>query len=154
MFNGKTDNEYQDTVIENDGFWPDLNAGDFEKRRAPPMEMDKDTIAYAVAAAVAQINLALITVKTGYEAEGINKAEDVLGQPKVGDKNLLIILYESAVFARAKSELLPEFATTQLRDAGDNVAEREPETRDSLLAESQQHIRAIKGKSRVGIELL
>ena len=154
MFNGKTDSDYQDTAIENDGFWPDLNAGDFEKRRGVPMEMDKEAIAYAVAAAIAQINIELLTVQTAYQAEGIAKAIDVTGQPKIGEKNLLVILYEKAVFARAKSDLLPEFATTQMRDAGENVAQREPETRDQLLAESQQHIRAIKGKSRTGIELL
>ncbi|WP_019615489.1 head completion/stabilization protein [Psychromonas ossibalaenae] len=154
MFNGQVNPEYQDTVIENDGFWPDLNAGDFEKRRGVPLEMDKESIAYAVAASTAQINIELVNVKTAYQASGIEKAEDVVGQPKIGDKNLLVILYEKAVFARTKSELLPEYATTQMKDAGENVATSHVEVRDQLLTESQQHIRAIKGKGRTGIELL
>lgn len=154
MFNGKTDYDYQDTLIVNDGFWPDLNAGDFEKRRGVPMDMDKESIAYSVAAAIAQINIELLDVKTDYQAQGITKAIYVVSQPRIGDKNLLVILYEKAVFARTKSELLPEFATTQMRDAGENVANTQVETRDQLLAESQQHIRAIKGKGRTGIALL
>lgn len=154
MFNGSSGAEYQDTVIENDGFWPNLNAGDFEKRRSIPTDMDSDTVAYALAAAMAQINIALMDKKSAYQVEGVTSANDVIGQPKIGDKNLLVILYEKAVFARAKADLLPEFATVQTKDAGDRVAERETKMTERLLAESQQHIRAIFGDSRVGIELL
>lgn len=154
MLSGKSGTEYQDTNIINDGFWPDLNAGDFEKRRGVPAEMDKEAIAFALAAAISQINIELSNKKAQCLEEGIEKAEAVTGTPAIGDKNLLVILYEKAVFARAKSDLLPEYATQQAKDAGDRVAESEPETRNSLLAESQQHIRAINGKSRVGIELI
>ena len=69
MFSGSSGADYQDTVIENDGFWPNLNAGDFEKRRSIPTDMDPETVAYALAAAIAQINIALINKKTAYEAE-------------------------------------------------------------------------------------
>lgn len=154
MLSGKSGTEYQDTNIINDGFWPDLNAGDFEKRRGVPAEMDKEAIAFALAAAISQINIELSNKKNQCLEEGIEKAEAVTGTPTIGDKNLLVILYEKAVFARAKADLLPEYATQQAKDAGDRVAESEPETRNSLLAESQQHIRAINGKSRVGIELI
>jgi hypothetical protein len=154
MFNGKQTADYQDTQITNDGFWPDINAGDFEKRRSVPSDIDTDTIAMSVAAAIAQINLELVDIKTSHEAEGIARAIDVIGKPRVGDKNLLVILYEKAVYARAKADLLPEFSTTQMRDAGENLAQREPETRDSLFAESLQHIRTIKGKRRSSVALL
>ena len=154
MFNGQVGAEYQNTEIENDGFWPNLNAGDFEKRRGVPMNLDKDSIAYSVAAAMAQINIELAGVKTVYIEAGTETAAEVAGQPTIGVKNLLVILYEKAVFARAKSELLPEYATTQMKDAGENVAVSQADMRDQLLAESQQHIRAIKGNGRVGVALL
>lgn len=153
MFTGQS-NEYQDTAITNDGFWPDINAGDFEKRRGVPIDLDKESIAYSVASAIGQINIELESVKTAYISDGMNAASEIVGQPKIGDKNLLVILYEKAVFARAKAELLPEYATQQTKDAGENVAQSQAEIRDQLLAESQQHIRAIKGKSRCGVDLL
>lgn len=153
MFNGQT-TEYQDTVIENNGFWPNINAGDFEKRRGVPIDLDKESIAYSVAASIAQINIELTDTQTAYMAEGYASANDVPGQPKIADKNLLVILYEKAVFARTKAELLPEYATQQTKDAGENVANSQAEIRDQLLAESQQHIRAIKGESRCGVALL
>lgn len=154
MFSGSVDTDYQDTKITNDGFWPDINAGDFEKRRGVPAHMDKDAIAYAVAAAIAQLNIELSSTKESYRASGFDKASDVTGQPSIDDKNLLVILYEKAVYARAKADLLPEYATQQTKGAGDRVAESEPDTKNSLLAESQQHVRAIKGKGRVGVALL
>ena len=154
MFNGTQTSGYQDTTITNDGFWPDLNAGDFEKRRGVPVDMDKETIAYSLAAAVAQINIELSKHKATLEGKGIKSANDAPGQPSVADKNLLIILYEKAVYSRAKADLLPEYATQQTKDAGDRVAVNETSTRESLLTESQQHIRAIKGKGRTGVALL
>ena len=154
MFSGSPGAEYQDTTITNDGFWPDLNAGDFEKRRGVPADMNKEMIAHSLAAAVGQVNIELAKHKEELQKQGIKCANDSSGQPSVGNKNLLIILYEKAVFSRAKAELLPEYATQQTKDAGDRVAESEADTRGSLLTESQQHIRAIKGKSRVGVGLL
>lgn len=153
MFTGQN-TEYQDTEIENNGFWPNINAGDFEKRRGVPIDLDKETTAYSVASAIAQINIELQKTQNAYQSEGYTSANDVPGQPKIEDKNLLVILYEKAVFARAKSELLPEYATQQTKDAGENVASNHAEIRDQLLAESQQHIRAIKGESRCGVALL
>ncbi len=154
MFNGQVAAEYQDTVITNDGFWPDLNAGDFEKRRGVPLSLDKESIAYSLAASIAQINIELAATKAAYLEAGETTAAEVAGQPKIADKNLLVILYEKAVFARTKSELLPEYATTQAKDAGENIATGHAEMRDQLLAESQQHIRAICGSGRTGIDLL
>ena len=154
MFSGSSGTDYQDTQITNDGFWPDLNAGDFEKRRGIPADLNSDSIAFSLAAAIAQINIELTDLKATHQASGTAKASDVAGQPMLGGKNLLVILYEKAVFARAKADLVPEFATVQMRDAGDRVAESETDITDRLLAESQQHIRAIKGKSRCGVDLL
>lgn len=154
MFSPSTGSGYQNTEIQNDGFWPDINAGDFEQRRGVPAHMDKQAIASAVAAAMAQINIALTKVKNKHQSEGVETAASVQGQPSIGEKNLLVILYESAVYARAKADLLLEYATQQTKDAGDRSAESGSETKTSLLAESQQHVKAIKGKSRVGVELI
>ena len=153
MFTGQN-KEYQSTEIQNDGFWPNINAGDFEKHRGVPIDLNKESIAYSVASAIGQINIELQKKQAEYKAMGFEAAANVTGQPSIEGKNLLVILYEKAVFSRAKSELLPEYATQQTKDAGENVASSHSEIRDQLLAESQQHIRAINGKSRCGVALL
>lgn len=155
MFDGNPiSDSYQDTEIENDGFWPNLNAGDFEKRRGIPADMDAEAVALSLAAAISQINIALQLVKAGYQAEGINKAESLTGLPKVLGKNSIVILYEKAVFARAKADMVSEFASVQTKEAGDRIAESERSITERLLAESQQHIRAMNGNSRCGVALL
>lgn len=50
--------------------------------------MDKDTIATSVVSGIAQINIELISVKSGYESNGINRAVDVMGRATVEAGNL------------------------------------------------------------------
>ncbi|EMK3382386.1 head completion/stabilization protein [Vibrio parahaemolyticus] len=154
MFDGKPTSSYQDTIVENDGFWPDLNVGDFERRRGIPSKLDNEAVAFALAAAVSQVNIELLTVKAGFEAEGIAQAEAIPGLPNVLGKNSIVVLYEKAVFARAKADMVSEFASVTTKDAGDRVAESEQDITRRLLAESQQHLRALSGSSRCGVELL
>ncbi len=153
MFTG-SGSEYQDTTITNDGFWPDVNAGDFERLRGTPAAQDEERISYAVVNAIASVNLQLATLKAGYQLEGIVKAEDIEAFPKVDGKNLIVIQYQSAVFARAKADLLPDFSTVHQKKEGDHLAERSLETKNELLAESERIIRNMLGKGRSTVELI
>lgn len=152
MFNGNT-TDYQKATITNDGFWPDIEVGDFERDRAVPADMQPDTVAGVVLSAVAQINIELAITKAKLMAEGHWMAAEVDG-PHINGQNQLEILYRQAVFARAKADLVTEFGSVTQRSAGNNQATQSDDTRAALLAESQQHIRAIKGVHRCGIELL
>ena len=154
MFDGKPSPAYQDTDITNDGFWPDLNVGDFEKRRGIPAQLDSEAVAMALAAAMSQINIELSTVKADYQAQGVEKASLLAGLPMVLGKNSVVVLYEKAVFARAKSAMVAEFASLTTKDARERLAENERDITDRLLAESQQHIRALVGERRCGVALL
>ncbi len=154
MFNGNPTTSYQNTEIENDGFWPNLNVGDFEKRRGIPSNLDSEAVALSLAAAVSQINIELVNTKARYQADGILKAEDIAGLPKVLGKNSIVALYEKAAFARAKADMVSEFATVSTKEAGDRIAESERDITERLLAESQQHLRALKGSGRCGVALL
>lgn len=154
MFSGR-DITYSDTVISNDGFWPDVAAADFEQRRATPAEQDNGAIAAALLSAVTEINGQLSAYQATQQALGHASAATVPGYPGIeGGNNGLTELYLCAVFARAKAQLLPEFATVTERDAGNDLAERAPDARTQLLAESQRLIRAIKGKRRAWADLI
>ncbi|WP_039990783.1 head completion/stabilization protein, partial [Vibrio azureus] len=116
MFDGKPSPAYQDTDITNDGFWPDLNVGDFEKRRGIPAQLDSEAVAMALVAAMSQINIELSTVKAHYQARGVEKASLLERLPMVLGKNSVVVLYEKAVFARAKSAMVAEFASLTTKD--------------------------------------
>ncbi|MDN4696302.1 head completion/stabilization protein [Vibrio parahaemolyticus] len=153
MFSG-TDDSYQDTTITNDGFWPDVNAGDFERLRGTPAAQDDERITNAVVNAIASVNPQLASLKTGYQTQGIASAAEIDAFPKVNGKNHIVIQYQSAVFARAKADLLPDFATVHQKKEGDHLAERSLETKNELLAESERIVRNMLGKGRATVELL
>ncbi len=153
MFNGK-DDSYQDTEITNDGFWPDVNAGDFERLRGTPAAQDDERIAFAVVNAIASVNLQLEAFKAKYQIQGIAKAEDIQVFPMVNNKNRIVVQYQSAVFARAKADLLPDFSTVHQKKEGDHLAERSLETKNELLAESERIVRNMLGKGRATVELI
>lgn len=145
--------DYQEAVITNEGFWPDIAVGDFERDRSIPANMQPHTVASVVLSAVAQVNIELMFTKTKLLAEGHGTAALVPG-PSFNGQSQLEILYQQAVFARAKADLVVEFGSVTQRSTGNNQATQSDDTRAALLAESQQHIRAIKGVHRCGIELL
>ncbi|HAS6054732.1 TPA: head completion/stabilization protein [Vibrio vulnificus] len=149
-----SNNSYQETKIENDGFWPDIEAGDFERLRGTPAAQDDERIAHALVNAVSSVNLQLEILKARYMAEGIVKAEDIKALPKIEGKNRVVIQYQSAVFARAKADLLADFATVHQKKEGDHLAERAQETKNELLAESERIIRNMYGKGRATVELI
>lgn len=72
----------------------------------------------------------------------------------MNDKNRVVYQYESAVFARAKADLLPDIATVHTKDKGDHIADRSVEVRTELLSESQRIIRNMKGLNRSSVDLL
>ena len=153
MFAGK-DIDYSAATIRNDGFWPDVAVGDFERRRALPADLDTQTTGAALLAAVSEINLQLASYQATLLGKGYTTAAEVPGPNLEGGTNALTEQYLAAVFARAKSALLPEFASVTERATANNQVERSPDQRAQLLAESQQLVRSIKGKRRAGVSLI
>lgn len=144
--------EYQDITIANSAepFWPDLNLGEFQRQRAIPPHMDGATAAQAILAAVGEINKSLAGYVAQQQAKGYQAALAVPGA-KIEGENQLTAQYKKAVYARAKADLLGEFASIGRRET--HPGQESTETRESLIAESSLVLRNIKGKLRVGVSL-
>lgn len=153
MFTGKQI-DYSDQTIRNDGWWPDVAVAEFERRTAQPADLDSQTIAAALLSAIGQINLQLQTYQDTRREQGYQDAATVPGIAIEGGHNALIEQYLGAVFARTQAELLPAAASVTERTVANKTCEREPQTRDQLLAISQQLVRVIKGKRRCGMALI
>lgn len=141
MFNGRKEEASSEILAESE-FWPALDVGEFQRMRAIPLQIGealiKDALHYAKAAVEIELSAYVIQQK---EQNGVTTAEEMAQ-----------ILYKKAVFALAKGELLPEFATLsarELHDKRDYVVEKR-----LLQAEATQAIRAIKGKKRSGVHLI
>ncbi|EJC6256948.1 TPA: head completion/stabilization protein [Klebsiella aerogenes] len=148
MFSGKP-LDYQDEPLTNNGFWPDLNLKDFQAQRSLPADIDAHTIAQALIAAVAEVNAELGRVEAGWQAKGYAQATEVPGV-SMGGLNSLCAQYTKAVFARAKADLLGEFATIGRRDT--HPGQESLETRAGLLAEASVVIRRMKGLKRATVK--
>ena len=104
---------------------------------------------------------ALLTLTEKFDGLTLNsvalpssQAEDIIAFPKIGNRNRVVIQYESAINARAKADLLPDIATVHQRKEGDHLADRSEETKNELLAESQRIIRNMCGLNRSTVTLI
>lgn len=143
--------EYQDITIKNDSFWPDLNIGEFQRRRSIPVDIDAETIAASILAAVGEINADLGSFVTIQRQAGYTAASEVPGA-SVESENLLTVQYKKAVFARAKADLIGEYASLSRRET--HIGQDSPDTRAELLAEAAFVLRNIQGYPRVGVALI
>ena len=150
MFNGRTQ-DYDDSVITNNGFWSDIYVEEFQKQRAIPLQVPVEMVKTALIAAMQGVNLDLAEVEENHRKSAVNSVQEISTQ-RINGENYAETLYKKAVFARAKAELLPEFNTLSGREIHQNreyVAEQK-----SLLAEATHAIRTLKGKKRGSVWLL
>lgn len=160
--------EYQDSVIENDGFFPDIDCGDFEKTRDIPPRISHSTIRNALLSSVVMINLRLEKFQRRSVAKGYKSMSQIPGVkiklPAASDDeavrttapemplNASEALYIRAVYALAKADLMAEGTANGIKDNrpgvdGDGM-------RRSLLTESAQAVRALTGVPRASVTLV
>lgn len=144
--------DYQDQPIKNGvPFWPDLNLAEFQRCRTLPPDMPPETAGFAVLAAVAEINLTLAPVVTYWGERACKTAAQVPGA-RMGDESQLTAQYKKAVYARAKADLLGEFATVGRRDS--HPGQESNDSREILLAEAAFVMRNMLQLPRVGVHLI
>ncbi|HCT8728685.1 capsid completion protein [Klebsiella variicola] len=150
MFSGNPI-QYQDVPLTNDGFWPDLNLADFQKARSIPADVAAETVAEALITAVAEVNGELAGIQDKHRAAGCDSADAVPGGRMKG-MSQLTAQYKKAVYARAKADLMGEFASVGRRES--HPGQESGETRNGLLAEAAMVIRQIKGLKRATVRMV
>lgn len=147
-FSGKQ-MDYPDIPITNgEKFWPDLNVGEFKRSRSLPPSIPDETLGHALLATMAELNQVLATVAEHWKARSITTANDAPGG-KMGDESQLTAQYKKAVYARAKADLIGEFAIVGRRDS--HPTQGSDETPQRLLAEASNVIRNMLNLPRVGV---
>lgn len=150
MFNGR-ETQYSDEIIHSTGFWGDIAVADFQQQRSIPLQVPVELVKTSLVYAMRSIELELVEVEQAYLQQAVSSAADIAGT-KINGENHVQTLYKKAVFARAKHDLLPEFATLSARE----LHEKRDVTKEQkkLLSEVTFVIRALKGKRRGGVHLL
>lgn len=150
MFGGLPQ-DYSDITVTNDGWWPDVSVGDFQRQRSIPASISAETVTYALLMAIGEANAELMTYQSDQRAKGYGSAEDVPG-PSAEGINQLCAQYLKTIFSRAKAELMGEITSAEREKA--NPGQQSEETRERLLAEASFAVRNITGYPRVTVDLI
>ncbi len=152
-FVGKVE-EPSSEVIPRSGFWPSIDLSEFrsDKRvlNSISAEQAKTAVINALVHVINQLN--------DYEAKQVGLGylilEDVPSR-EIAGANQNILLFEKAVFSKAKSTLLEEYRDMDLaRKAGEDKAEQSASNIQTFQAECFIAIRNLKGKTGVYAELV
>ena len=144
--------DYQDEPINNGvEFWPDLNLAEFQALRKIPADLPAKTAGIAVLNAIAEVNDTLTPVVEFWMAKGHETASDVPGA-RMGSENQLTAQYKTAVYARAKADVIGELATIGRRES--HPGQESNDSRTSLLAEAATVMRNMLQLPRVGVHLI
>ncbi|WP_122314923.1 head completion/stabilization protein [Pseudomonas cichorii] len=138
---------------ENDGFWPDLDLGEFQRTHRLRADQLVDLQVTELNLAMGSVNTDLARKKAQWQAAGVSDVESA-DTTVLPERTYIAELYRQAVYYRAKAELLPQFATATRRETAENTGKEAPESSANLLARSQQAIRAIQGRGRITVALL
>jgi hypothetical protein len=152
-FSGNPTSSAVPQQIENDGFWPDLDLGNFQRTHRLPADRLVDLQVTELTLAMGAVNTDLARKKTQWQSAGVSNVESA-DSTVLPERTYIAELYRQAVYYRAKAELLPQYATATRRETAENTGKEAPESSANLLARSQQAIRALQGRGRITAVLL
>ncbi|WP_419737416.1 head completion/stabilization protein [Pseudomonas sp. COR18] len=150
-FSGRT-STVVDQTIENNGFWPDLSLAEYQKAYRLPGEYLGETLVTQLTIAMAEVNEDLRVLQGRWQGLGMQSVAtaDPLLLP---ERKFKVELYKRAVYCRAKSTALTDFATVSRREVAENTGKEAPERAETFLAFSQSAIRALQGRGRITVAL-
>ncbi len=151
-FSGVPNNLSSATILNN-GFMPELSVSDFQTRYQVPSEALEPLVLEQLVMAVVEINDQLSLWQSEKMAKGYLALIEIEADT-VGEKSVLVWLYERAVFGLAKAWMISPSASIGRRDIADQAVTDSQRYYDSLLVSSEQAMRKIQGRGHISAELL
>lgn len=145
-FTGKPEN-FLEAILENDGFFPDVNLGDFQRLYRVPVEYKRELVEHHLRLAIIDCNSALTARKAEWVGAGATRLDEVAGVT-IGGQHELVIHYYRAVFCRAMGLLVQAFMTLNRRAEAENLAKESLDTNQDYFAQSKHAVRRLLGISQ------
>lgn len=142
--------ETTDQIIANDGWAPDLSTEAMQEETGLDDTFGAERIAGAVRTAMLDVNFIISEWRAGQSAACL---ADVTAR-SYGDTSEKVILYKTAVYARARARLLSVTRDYDSTRDGHNKADALEITTDSWLAQSNEAISRLTGRLRTVVELI
>lgn len=140
-------------AIENDGFWPNLDVGEFQKGYRLPAEYLVELLTAELTTAMTEVNRDLAKLKARWQGLGVSSVESA-NTRVLPERTFQAATYKRAVYCRAKASLLPQFVTIIRRESAENLGKELPDRPETFLAFSQQAVRSLQGRGRITAALL
>ncbi|MBL4761383.1 MAG: head completion/stabilization protein [Gammaproteobacteria bacterium] len=152
-FTGKSET-YLNTPITNDGFFPDVVLGDFQRDYRIPTKYEQETVTDKLLISIVRINEQLEEQQALWILEGFGTLEAVTSK-EVNGISILIIRYKEAVFCYAKALLIAEFASINRKDSALNITTDIEPIDTHWKTRSSKAVRRLLGrKTTISVELL
>jgi len=140
-------------AIENDGFWPNLDVGEFQKGYRLPAEYLVELLTAELTTAMTEVNNDLAKLKARWQGLGVSNVESA-DTRILPERTFQAATYKRAVYCRAKASLLTQFVTIIRRESAENLGKELPDRPETFLAFSQQAVRSLQGRGRITAALL
>lgn len=137
-------------TIGNDGFYPDLKPAEFHSQTGQGKVFEPARIASALLSAMIEVNKSLAPWRARQTAATLAEVEATT-YDGVSEK---VILYRTAVFARARAQLLGNTRDYDSTKDGHDRAEKLEATSDDYLRQSAEAVARLSDRPRTIVELI
>lgn len=152
-FTGR-DNDFLQTSVSNNGFFPALSLGELQKVYRVPANAPEEAITNQLKIAIATVNRELYEKQLAWQTQGFADLEEADASDD-HEKDELVMMYKVAVFMWCKAELLEDFETFSRRDIADNIANQKYEVWKNCKKNSRSAINYLLNRTpAVSVELI
>ncbi len=139
-----------DKTVANDGWYPDLTTQAMQAETGQDDVPGPDRIAGAIRAAMIETNIVLTSWRAGQTAATL---ADVSAR-RYGDTSEKVFLYRTAVYTRARAELLSVTRDYDTTRDGHDRADALEKTADDWLRQSNEALSRLMDRPRAVVELI
>lgn len=139
--------------IPNNGFWPDIEPGEFRERHRIEGTITEGRVVQALGVALRDINRQLADFQARQVAAGIHAADAVPGEPWQMPSDTTA-LYCQAVYASAHASLLEAYRDYSATRDGDERGEAKADAADDYRRNARWAVAEILGETHTTVELI
>lgn len=152
-FTGKPD-AYLEATLLNDGFFPDISLGDFQRLYRVPAEYTQELVEHHLRLAITDCNDALAAQKVLWLEAG-SATLAAVDTRAIGGKDVMVMQYNRAVFCRAMGLLVRAFTSLNRKAEAENLAKEGLDVSQDYFAQSKHAIRRLLGvPENITVELI
>lgn len=152
-FTGKPE-AYLESTLENDGFFPDISLGEFQRLYRVPAEYLQELVEHHLRLAISDCNDALAEQQTIWIKHGAEQLEDVSDRA-IGGKKVLVMQYNRAVYARAMGLLVRAYTSLNRKAEAEQLAKEGVDVTQDYFAQSKHALRRLRGVGEnITVELI